>query len=151
MHKFLLLLRIVNFGLFLIFLSFIYMLLVTNSKIDEINYQIKEVDYLISEQYLEIKNLNTVMHLLSSHKNILSFLKNQNNYGYLKASFQNNSDNELVEDNPRGKENSDIFSITDKKDNKTINVTKNKIVAKRPKTKTIWNHRKWKGIKNTKN
>ncbi|MFO1129890.1 MAG: hypothetical protein U1E31_00720 [Rickettsiales bacterium] len=161
MYKFLSALRILNVLLFLTFITFIYFLLYINSKVDEINYQIVEVDYLLSEQYLKIKNLNTVLTLLSSHKNILNFANMQNNYGYKKASFTSNYNDQLlklnlINNNKFNKnnnyDNDDIFaSLEDSTINSKQNITKNSNKknnnSKTNAKKIQWSYKTFKGIK----
>lgn len=65
-------------------------MLYSNSKIDEISYQLSELDSFIINEKTKTKNFGAAISLLSSHKNILNFANKQTSYA--KTNFKHNQE-----------------------------------------------------------
>lgn len=89
MQKILLYFRIFQGILAILILSFAYLILYANTKIDEISYQISEITQYTDQEQSKIKNTSTVVALLSSHKNVLHLVE-KSNLSYSKANFNTN-------------------------------------------------------------
>lgn len=144
--------KVINILLTILVIFFGYILLKSNSQVNEINLEINEINYQINQQDSKLKNLSATINILSSHSNIASIAQKSPEINqYATASF-NKLEHKIFKQG-----GDDIFDLAldSKLNEKNVNqkneVTLSTLQPTKTRKKVSWVYKKWNGINSTKN